>query len=662
MANKTVSNLKEVTTVSNSDVLLVETSTETLKVTKGNLLKEVNEELNAKSDANHTHDEYVTESELNSKGLATEMFVTNKIAEAQLGNDGGNMDLSGYATTEYVDQEVGKTNAQLSQDKQELNNRIDSLIALPDGATTADAELIDIRIGADGTVYASAGTSIRNQFNSVNKKADNITSVQLSENNNILNCINYNVGKYYNTEGNLSVMNGAGCTDLICLSNIYHIELYNDKRITPQIVYFDSGKNYICHENPTIDDKKVATIPYTAKYFAVNIWQDTKEYFFINIKTYLPSYYKLKQSNVDGLSEKLENISDYNKIKENFVEYGETLGNTTELDISSVVKGYYVNSEYELSELSAFDVTEPICISNFSKIIASSYTALTPLIVFYKDDVAISGCNSSSAGTFTYDIPAEATHVRYNINATKLSEYTPRLCGAGTTKGLRIKEKTYGEYMVNIGDSLTAFQMWQSTVVDRLQLTGYEVLAQAGGQLTTGMAESILNIPSSASIITIWGGTNDWSYGGIDLGDWSSEVKSGSTYFGTLRYMVEQISSNYPKARLILITPAQRYTKSYSYDGVMYIGAPDRPKVVNGIPQKDEKGQYINQRNNTLEDYVNVVIAIGNRYSIPVIDLYHCGGVNEKNYKTYYKDGIHHNEYGGIYHGQIIANKISELF
>ena len=135
MANKTVSNLKEVTTVSNlkevttvsnSDVLLVETSTETLKVTKGNLLKEVNEELNAKSDANHTHDEYVTESELNSKGLATEMFVTNKIAEAQLGNDGGNMDLSGYATTEYVDQEVGKTNAQLSQTKQELSSQLDN--------------------------------------------------------------------------------------------------------------------------------------------------------------------------------------------------------------------------------------------------------------------------------------------------------------------------------------------------------------------------------------------------------------------------------------------------------------------------------------------------------------------------------------------------------
>ena len=84
MANKTVSNLNELTTVSNSDVLLVETATETHKVTKGNLLKEVIEQLNAKSNASHTHDEYVTENELNNKGLATETFVINKIADAQL--------------------------------------------------------------------------------------------------------------------------------------------------------------------------------------------------------------------------------------------------------------------------------------------------------------------------------------------------------------------------------------------------------------------------------------------------------------------------------------------------------------------------------------------------------------------------------------------------
>ena len=46
MANKTISELNEATTVYDSEVLLVETSSETKKVTKANLLKEVRNELN----------------------------------------------------------------------------------------------------------------------------------------------------------------------------------------------------------------------------------------------------------------------------------------------------------------------------------------------------------------------------------------------------------------------------------------------------------------------------------------------------------------------------------------------------------------------------------------------------------------------------------------
>ena len=104
MANKTISDLRELSTVSDNNVLVVETNAETFKVTKENLLKEVNEEVNTKSNINHTHDEYVTESELNAKGLATETFVTNKIAEASL--SGGDVDLSAYATIEFVNQEI----------------------------------------------------------------------------------------------------------------------------------------------------------------------------------------------------------------------------------------------------------------------------------------------------------------------------------------------------------------------------------------------------------------------------------------------------------------------------------------------------------------------------------------------------------------------------
>ena len=100
MANKTISDLRELSTVSNSNVLVVETNAETFKVTKENLLKEVNTQLNTKSNVNHTHDEYITESELNAKGLATENYVQTKIAEANL--SGGNVDLSGYATKDEL--------------------------------------------------------------------------------------------------------------------------------------------------------------------------------------------------------------------------------------------------------------------------------------------------------------------------------------------------------------------------------------------------------------------------------------------------------------------------------------------------------------------------------------------------------------------------------
>ena len=69
----------------------------------------------------------------------------------------------------------------IKEHEDEILARINNLSSLKEGSTTADAELIDIRVGVDGVTYPNAGTSVRSQFKIVSD--DLSKKIFIKENN-----------------------------------------------------------------------------------------------------------------------------------------------------------------------------------------------------------------------------------------------------------------------------------------------------------------------------------------------------------------------------------------------------------------------------------------------------------------------------------------------
>lgn len=156
--------------------------------------------------------------------------------------------------------------------------RIDSLTKLPEGSTTGDAELQDIRVKADGTTATSAGNAVREQISELNEDIINIENeLGYTIENQIELSPTIKIGAYsqYTKEYYPDATNYR-CA-LIKASKSDNIYFTGCSYVNPFAMYYNgepSSSTYISSEEITNTEivyvKKKLTIPSGTKYIAFN--------------------------------------------------------------------------------------------------------------------------------------------------------------------------------------------------------------------------------------------------------------------------------------------------------------------------------------------------------------------------------------------------------
>lgn len=482
-------------------------------------------------------------------------------------------------------------------------------------------EVENIRIGADGTTYASAGDAVRDQITAVTNVVDNLPTSKYSSIYNTQNA-------YLDTNGIKQTQVGWSISDYLEIGMT--ARYYLKTSVTSNAVYscfYDKNKNFISSFQTTRVGNNFIENTNNARYVRFSIQTaDENDFSYI--------------SNI-GIAYQKESLSTPTIIS------GLKLVN----DLSdAVISGYKYNTSGVIEASANWSITGllPVKEGDLIQIVDARYLYAINFdanksFVSYKETTGV-------AQYVEFVVDSGVSYIGLNIVTANLPNYKCFINGLQIGNDYEVdwlvsnssiwRNKTY----ISHGDSITwqdgkAYTQglhvgeiargYQTVFKEKTKLKTYDNQGKSGWSMAVvggnGVVNTILGVAdySIYNLCTIACGTNDFKLNVPlgTLGQIGDTTFDDTTFFGAYRKAVEYILTSSPLIRLVLMTPLQRDNDGYDVN-------------------------YTNSAGCKLVDYANAIKDIGAMYGLPVCDMYEESGFTKKTLNTFTMDGLHPNDVG----------------
>lgn len=486
-----------------------------------------------------------------------------------------------------------------------MTDRLNNLAKLPEGSTTGDAELRDIRIGYDGTEYENAGEAVRGQIGSLSEEVDDIAVKEYVEMQ-----VEFIEGSYipYFNQHTITENSNAKYLKILCKSGEkYKIHTKNFYDGRAYALY--SGENeYATDYYPgteLIEVTEEIVIPEDVTTLVVNSelsFPAKVEKYVINNKNY---YAEKKIMESEIMRNKHEREYFYSSCinlinSENLLpDKGVIFQVGRKYEIIDSPGCYALKSLIPVQEGETYTLLTAYAravIYDFNlTVIDSKYEGADPVVFtiptggaflscFYQNSKPISGLYKGNRIGIDFISPNIFLGKTTSINGLNWCAFGDSLTDKNTLKDEESGTRNYVDFI-----------QWSTGLnVTNLGKGGTGYMADNGYQQS--FIDRISQIPTDSNIITCFGSFNDASKAKEHIGTIDDDTKD--TLYGCLNLFVTGVQNHCPDSIIGLITP----TPWSVYNNV------------NGDSEFSEQ-------------YVDAIINIAKKYGLPLLDLYHSSGL-----------------------------------